>query len=1082
MKEAAPHVMCRAAEGAVVALFARRSPNLGLVGKHIDSTSGLWTETDSGIGGGGRRGGGGVELAGGVGMGLSTNGDSYYEYLLKMYVLWGDVRYWDMFMQSYVALQRFAREGDWYAGVDMSGGFVTSRKFDNLMAFWPGMQTLVGDVSLASRTLNAFFQIWRDWGFLPEQFNHSRWTLEGEGSGKAYPLRPELIESTLLLHRATGDPSWLWAGKDFVGSLQAFCRTECGYAGVRDVEDCTLDDQMPSFYLSETLKYLYLLFDEWPRSSSQINFNSNAGSDSSSDSKPESNLEFSSVLNFESSSESNLEPNTVSNSESNSGSNLESTLDSIAESNLKFGSESNSEPNPGGGGDGSRDVTWAEGRVVAGEGFRVGPDGWRGKNVLLWIEMYMDRTCPVQAAWWLAPHRYTPTTFVDTLTVGGRLAWVSLFANQAETMPGTEEIDGRQPQEVARQAVLLDGVGLIEVALDGNNFVLYHRESGEGLRISQAFSEEGGPGVPGAEDAGPMHIVSFGRQYGVSGQEDERERQEKTENVEEDGARHRQRERRNVKMRNAEKKNIERGRPTRRGAVGVPQERDTEGGPDSGLGVEVPQERDTEEGSDPLLSSESESESESSASSTSRRRDSGKWQPSSARRRTPSGGVENKDVSALAVSYMRTVLVTKEGLTVYCTLYLAEKGYPCSVATFSPQGEGTAIIPPLLAPVQLLETLGSPPGENRFGCQPPATEDMAIPHGAANDAPQDWLVEATVAGADEAQGSSRSKSESGGNIESGKMSEAGADDGSDAAVVLGVDGESVRRGEAGGEEEDDDDIFAALAHVSVTRGSPVEDGKRTGGDSDGVSRWAAEGTDYFLRGGKVGNGEGGQDRSEMILGAIAVVDRGECTFEQKAIIAQAEGAVALVVVNNEPGGQTFAMPGGGSDLEDGILGGVDIPVIMVGMEHGAEIREALIDAEAVGGLPQTVGGVLDIRTLHPSLFSKLAGELRSGKRDSWGLLITEEDGAGAAAATASIGGGNTAGSSRAHVEDSAVGVGRSSSPAASASTMGGMRPPPFSLPRVIVDNDRVQVVGVGRRGVVVLDREGSWARTLVVEH
>ena len=36
---------------------------------------------------------------------VSTNGDSYYEYLLKMYVLWGDVRYWDMFMQSYVALQ-----------------------------------------------------------------------------------------------------------------------------------------------------------------------------------------------------------------------------------------------------------------------------------------------------------------------------------------------------------------------------------------------------------------------------------------------------------------------------------------------------------------------------------------------------------------------------------------------------------------------------------------------------------------------------------------------------------------------------------------------------------------------------------------------------------------------------------------------------------------------------------------------------------------------------------------------------------------------------------------------------------------
>lgn len=43
---------------------------------------------------------------------------------------------------------------------------------------------------------------------------------------------------------------------------QRFCKTECGYAGIRDVQDCSLDEQMPSFFLSETLKYLYLLFDE----------------------------------------------------------------------------------------------------------------------------------------------------------------------------------------------------------------------------------------------------------------------------------------------------------------------------------------------------------------------------------------------------------------------------------------------------------------------------------------------------------------------------------------------------------------------------------------------------------------------------------------------------------------------------------------------------------------------------------------------------------------------------------------------------------------------------------------------------
>ncbi|CAN0165298.1 unnamed protein product [Laminaria digitata] len=102
----------------------------------------------------------------------------------------------------------------------MGAGFLTARSFENLMAFWPGLQTLIGDVSVASRTLNAFFLIWRDWGFLPEQLDHARWKLEDRGFGRAYPLRPELIESALLVHRATGDPSWLWAGKDFVGSLQ----------------------------------------------------------------------------------------------------------------------------------------------------------------------------------------------------------------------------------------------------------------------------------------------------------------------------------------------------------------------------------------------------------------------------------------------------------------------------------------------------------------------------------------------------------------------------------------------------------------------------------------------------------------------------------------------------------------------------------------------------------------------------------------------------------------------------------------------------------------------------------------------
>ena len=47
-----------------------------------------------------------------------------------------------------------------------------------------------GDVSVASRTLNAFFLIWRDWGFLPEQLDHARWKLEDRVFGRVSPLDP----------------------------------------------------------------------------------------------------------------------------------------------------------------------------------------------------------------------------------------------------------------------------------------------------------------------------------------------------------------------------------------------------------------------------------------------------------------------------------------------------------------------------------------------------------------------------------------------------------------------------------------------------------------------------------------------------------------------------------------------------------------------------------------------------------------------------------------------------------------------------------------------------------------------------
>lgn len=228
-----------AARGAVRALYQRRS-SLGLLGKHIDTKTGDWTETISGPG---------------------SNSDSFYEYLFKMYMTFNDEESLEMFASVYPAVLQHNLHGDWYADVSMwSGCGHGSVVFENLAAFWPGMQASVGHLHSATKSMNSFYRVWRDFGFIPEQFNVLDWKPQ-RGRGSRYPLRPELIESTFYMHEATGDSSWLRAGAHFVHSLQKHAKTKCGYATIADIETKEQEDNMPSFFLSETCKYLILLFD-----------------------------------------------------------------------------------------------------------------------------------------------------------------------------------------------------------------------------------------------------------------------------------------------------------------------------------------------------------------------------------------------------------------------------------------------------------------------------------------------------------------------------------------------------------------------------------------------------------------------------------------------------------------------------------------------------------------------------------------------------------------------------------------------------------------------------------------------------
>jgi mannosidase alpha-like ER degradation enhancer 2 len=226
------------AKAALVALYARRSP-LGLVGDQIDVETGQWTDTESHVGGG---------------------IDSYYEYLLKGYLLFGDAELGAMWRASIAAVNRYVADevsgGLWYAEVDMTSGQRRSREFGALAAFLPGLLALGGDLDRARRLEASCFRMWQLRGIEPDALDYATMKI----TEPMYPLRPEIIESAWYLRRITGDPGYLAMGRAFVEALDAHARVGGAFTVMHSVETMAKGDRMPSYFLAETLKYLYLIF------------------------------------------------------------------------------------------------------------------------------------------------------------------------------------------------------------------------------------------------------------------------------------------------------------------------------------------------------------------------------------------------------------------------------------------------------------------------------------------------------------------------------------------------------------------------------------------------------------------------------------------------------------------------------------------------------------------------------------------------------------------------------------------------------------------------------------------------------
>ena len=226
------------AKRALEEVHNRRSP-IGLLGSNINVETGEWTNKDSHIGGG---------------------IDSYYEYLLKCWLLFDDADCKRMWLESITAVNRYLSDETgtalWYGHADMNRGNRTQTTFGALEAFIPAVLALSGDIARAKRSQQACYEMWTLHGIEPEELDYRTMKV----TNGAYPLRPEIIESAYYLYRLTGEARYRQMGEVFFRDFVTYCRTETAYAALQDVIEKKKRDRMESFLFAETFKYFYLLF------------------------------------------------------------------------------------------------------------------------------------------------------------------------------------------------------------------------------------------------------------------------------------------------------------------------------------------------------------------------------------------------------------------------------------------------------------------------------------------------------------------------------------------------------------------------------------------------------------------------------------------------------------------------------------------------------------------------------------------------------------------------------------------------------------------------------------------------------
>jgi len=221
---------------------------------------------------------------------LGARGDSYYEYLLKQYLQTGKTRefllrdYNDSVNGMMNKLMSYSEPNKLLFMGELQSGKAFKPKMDHLVCFLPSVLALgyfnglsYSHLEVAERLAYTCYQMYEQMptGLSPEIAYFNMAVSDPETSDIIVKnndahnlLRPETVESLFYLYQLTGNRTYQeWGWKIFEAFEKYTKVKDGGYTSIDNVknpDDPKARDMMESFFLSETLKYLYLLFSDDP--------------------------------------------------------------------------------------------------------------------------------------------------------------------------------------------------------------------------------------------------------------------------------------------------------------------------------------------------------------------------------------------------------------------------------------------------------------------------------------------------------------------------------------------------------------------------------------------------------------------------------------------------------------------------------------------------------------------------------------------------------------------------------------------------------------------------------------------------